>query len=269
MNRRHTNNGRRQRAQARPTTTMPHDNNNDDKSVDRAGDGTGRATLRIELVDKAEIPGGGGTLQLLRRGDDFSIEFESEELMGNRDYLSEQALATMTCERLGSADGDILVGGLGMGFTLGAALSAWSAQASITVAELVPSVVTWAKGPLAHLFNGHLDDPRVRLRLGDVYDEIRTARPESYDAILLDVDNGPDWFVKPENDRLYCDWGLREAYTALRPRGVLAVWSSFSDARFIARLETVGFDVEQVRVPAYPGSRDHWHMIIFASKPAV
>ncbi|MET0363653.1 MAG: spermidine synthase [Sphingobium sp.] len=220
----------------------------------------------IEVIDVAEIPGG-GQLHLLKCGDDYSIQFGKDELMGSRDYLSEQALATMTCARLASNDGHVLVGGLGMGFTLGAALAAWAPTSSILVAELVPQVAEWARGPLAHLFGSHLSDARVSLRLADVHDVIVGER-DHFDAILLDVDNGPDGFMKPENDRLYCNWGLRAAYAALRPSGVLAVWSSYADNSFVDRLESAGFEVEETRMPAYVGANDDWHSIWFASKPA-
>ncbi|HEX7872843.1 MAG TPA: spermidine synthase [Sphingobium sp.] len=220
----------------------------------------------IEVIDVAEIPGG-GQLHLLKCGDDYSIQFGADELMGSRDYLSEQALATMTCARLASKDGHVLVGGLGMGFTLGAALAAWAPTSSILVAELVPQVAEWAKGPLAHLFGTHLTDERVSLRLADVHDVI-VGETDHFDAILLDVDNGPDGFMKPENDRLYCNWGLRAAYAALRPSGVLAVWSSYADTGFADRLESAGFEVEEARMPAYVGANDDWHNIWFASKPA-
>lgn len=219
----------------------------------------------VELLDQADIPGG-GKLLLMKRGSDYSIQFGSEELMGSRDHLSEKALATMACERLESADGHVLVGGLGMGFTLGAALNAWAVTSTIVVAELVPKVVEWANGPLAHLFGSHLSDPRLSVRLNDVYDEIRAVQ-EHYDAILLDVDNGPEGFIQLENDRLYCYWGLREAYLALRPRGVLAIWSAYSDSDFVDRLEATGFEVEVRQLPAYVGSDDQWHTLIFAIRP--
>ncbi|MFT3966340.1 MAG: spermidine synthase [Sphingobium sp.] len=223
----------------------------------------------VEVVDIAQIPGG-GLLHLLRCGDDFSIQFGSDELMGSRDYLSEQALATMTRDRLGRNDARVLVGGLGMGFTLGAALAAWDAPASsIIVAELVPSVATWARGPLAHLSGTHLSDPRVSLQVADVHDVIMAAgnaEADGFDAILLDVDNGPDGFMLAENDRLYCNWGLRAARSALRPGGILSVWSSYADESFGQRLTAAGFDVEEVRMPAYAGANDDWHNIWFASR---
>jgi spermidine synthase len=219
----------------------------------------------MELVDKADIPGG-GALHLWKWGTEFSIQFGTEELMGSRDHLSEQALATMACDRLASPHGHVLVGGLGMGFTLGAALKAWTDTSSFVVAELVPTVVDWAKGPLAHLFGTHLSDPRLSLRLNDVYDEISGVQ-NRYDAILLDVDNGPEGFIQAENERLYCNWGLRETYAALRPCGVLAVWSAYSDPDFVDRLQAIGFEVEVTRLPAYAGSEDEHHTLVFAVRP--
>lgn len=177
------------------------------------------ASRPIEVVDVAEIPGG-GQLHLLKCGEEFSIQFGEDELMGSRDHLSEQALATLTCERLASNDGHVLVGGLGMGFTLGAVLKAWAPGSSVVVAELVPQIVSWAKGHLAHLFGANLSDPRVSIQLEDVHDVI-IKEQDRFDAILLDVDNGPDGFMTPANDRLYCRWGLRATYAALRPSGVL------------------------------------------------
>lgn len=201
----------------------------------------------VEFVDVAEIPGG-GALHLMRRGDEFSIQFGDEELMGSEVWHSEQALATLACERMGNKGGTVLIGGLGMGFTLGAALSALGPDASVVVAELVPKVVAWAKGPLRHIFGDSLVDPRVSLEVSDVHDVI-VRSPATFDAILLDVDNGPDGLIQLANDRLYCNWGLRAAHAALRPGGVLAVWSSYPDAEFLERLITAGFTVEEVTIP--------------------
>lgn len=201
----------------------------------------------VEFVDVAEIPGG-GALHLMRRGDEFSIQFGDEELMGSEVWHSEQALATLACERMGNKGGTVLIGGLGMGFTLGAALSALGPDASVVVAELVPKVVAWAKGPLRHIFGDSLVDPRVSLEVSDVHDVI-VRSPATFDAILLDVDNGPDGLIQLANDRLYCNWGLRAAHAALRPGGVLAVWSSYPDAEFLERLKAAGFTVEDVTIP--------------------
>jgi len=220
----------------------------------------------IETVDVADIPGG-GQLHLLKCGKEFSIQFGSDELMGSQDHVSEMALATLTSERLTRKDGHVLVGGLGMGFTLDAVLAAWTAEAFVTVAELVPQIVVWAKGPLAHLFKKNLADPRVSLRLRDVYDVI-TETSEHFDAILLDVDNGPDGFITPGNDRLYSHAGLAAAYAALRPGGLLSVWSSYSDDCFAGRLEASGFEVDEIILPAYVGSSERWHNIWFAAKPS-
>ncbi|MES2159481.1 MAG: spermidine synthase [Pseudomonadota bacterium] len=202
----------------------------------------------------------------MKSGNDFSIQYGSEELMGSCDHVSEEALATLTCDRLADGHGQVLIGGLGMGFTLGAALSAWSPRSAITVAELVPKIVTWAKGPLAHIFRDHLSDPRLTIEVADVHDVIAGAT-DRYDAILLDVDNGPDGLIQAENERLYCPWGLRSAYAALTVGGVLAIWSAYPAADFDARLAEAGFDVEERRVPAFAGSQDDFHHIWFASKP--
>lgn len=219
----------------------------------------------IELVDTADIPGG-GLLRLLRCGPDFSIQFGEDELMGSQAVDSEKALATLACRRMGKHQDRVLIGGLGMGFTLGAALAALPASATIVVAELVPKVVTWANGPLAHLFGGNLADPRVTIEIRDVHDVIVGA-PGGFDRIMLDVDNGPDGFINLANDRLYCNWGLRAAYAALRPAGVLAIWSAYDDDAFVWRLETAGFAVEQIRIDAGPRERTP-STIWLASKPA-
>lgn len=218
----------------------------------------------IVLVEKADIPGG-GQLHLLQCGPDFSIRFCSDELMGSQDHASERALATLACERVGAERGDVLIGGLGMGFTLRAALGAWGPAAKITVAELVPQVVAWAEGPLAHLFGADLRDERVSIAIADVHDLIADAEG-AFDAILLDVDNGPDGFIRLENDRLYCNWGLRAAYAALRPAGLLAVWSAYPDPAFAQRLEAVGFTVEEVEISEKGDGDGQLHTIWLASK---
>ena len=216
------------------------------------------------FVDVAEIPGG-GALNLVRWGDYFSITFGDDELMGSHVRHSEQALATLACEKLGDRSGTVLIGGLGMGFTLGAALAAWGPAAQVVVAELVPKVVDWAGGHLSHIFGTSLADPRVTLEVVDVHDVIIRA-PASFDAILLDVDNGPDGLIQLANDRLYCNWGLRAIHAALRPGGVVAIWSSYSDADFHARLESAGFAVEEITIPAEQYEADVSHTIWLACK---
>ena len=193
-------------------------------------------------LDTAQVPGG-GKLRLMQRGAEFSIRLDSNELMNSRLTATEQALATIACEKIRTrVQQKVLIGGLGMGFTLRAALVVLGQDSQIIVAELVPAVVAWARGPMATLFGDSLTDPRVRIRETDVSEMIRAARSE-YDAILLDVDNGPEGITREANDRLYDVDGLTSAYMALRPGGVLAVWSSTPDAKFTARLNMTGFDV--------------------------
>lgn len=217
------------------------------------------------FIDAADIPGG-GALHLVRWGEDYSIQYDDEELMGSQVRHSEQALATLVCDRLPDKSGSVLIGGLGMGFTLGAALQAWGPDARVLVAELVPKVVTWANGPLAHIFGNSLADPRVAVEVADVHDVIART-PAGYDAILLDVDNGPDGLIQLANDRLYCNWGLRSARAALRPGGILAIWSSYSDAGFFERLERAGFDVDEITIRADSFGVEANHTIWLAATP--
>lgn len=218
-----------------------------------------------ELIGIAQIPGG-EELRLFRRGGDFMIVLDRNELMSTRMSGSEEALATMTCERLGERKAPhILIGGYGMGFTLRAALGKLDAQASVTVAELVPQIIEWARGPMADLADGCLDDPRVILRERDVAMVIADG-VGAYDAILLDVDNGPDGLVRLANDRLYTSSGLASAKAALRPGGVLAIWSAASDPAFARRLAQAGFSVEEVAVKARSNGKGPRHVIWFASK---
>ncbi|WP_255326543.1 spermidine synthase [Sphingobium sp. EM0848] len=205
-------------------------------------------------------------MYLLKCGKEFSIQFGNDELMGSQDHVSEMALATLTSERLAKKDGHVLAGGLGMGFTLDAVLASWASDAFVTVAELVPQIIVWAKGPLAHLFKENLMDPRLSLHLRDVHNIIAETS-EHFDAILLDVDNGPDGFITPLNDRLYSHAGIAAAYAALRPGGLLSVWSSYTDDCFAGRLEASGFKVDEIILPAYIGSTERWHNIWFAAKP--
>jgi spermidine synthase len=211
------------------------------------------------LLDTAQIPGG-GELRLRRRGPEFAIMLGGNQLMSNRLSATEQALATIACDKFRATKRPrILIGGLGMGFTLRAALAVLGPQAKIAVAELVPAVVAWARGPMAELFGGCLDDPRVTIHETDVGDLIRAGRA-AYDAILLDVDNGPEGLSRKANDRLYDQKGLRAAHAALRPGGVLAVWSSKPNSNFTARLRKAGFDVKEnpLRAKGPRGGAQHF-----------
>lgn len=219
------------------------------------------------LLDSAQIPGNGGELRLYRRNDEFSIKLSGRagELMNSRVHDSEDALAEQSCARLADpARARVLVGGLGMGFTLAAVLRRLGADAQVVVAELVPAVVAWNRGPLAALAAHPLADPRVSVHEGDVGAVLRAAR-QAYDAILLDVDNGPEGLTRKQNDWLYGVDGLHAAYAALRPRGILAVWSAGPDRDFAQRLRKVGFTVDDVRVRAHAGKGAR-HVIWFAER---
>ena len=216
-------------------------------------------------LDKAEMPGG-GELRLMRRGAEFSIMAGRLELMNSRLSGSEKALAQLSCAKIGDRPRPrMLIGGLGMGFTLRAALAELGPDARIVLAELVPAVVAWARGPLAEIFGGSLTDPRVTLCEEDVRDRIASA-PSSYDAILLDVDNGPEGLTRKANDGLYDMAGLGAARRALRPGGVLAIWSSAPDEKFARRLRKAGFGVDEVPVRAN-GARGARHVIWIATNP--
>jgi len=214
-------------------------------------------------LDTAIVPDSGGTLKLMQRGSEFSIMAGARTLMNSRASGSEMALATLVCARL-HGHCSVLIGGYGMGFTLRAALGELAGDARILVAELVPAVMAWARGPMAGLTAGCLDDPRVIVHEGNVGDVI-ASRPAGFDAIILDVDNGPDGFSRDANDRLYNVKGLVAARNALRPKGILAVWSAAPDDEFTRRLGTAGFAVEKVKARANKG-RGGWHTIWIATK---
>jgi len=216
-----------------------------------------------ELIGTAAVPGG-QDLQLFRRGDDFMIVLDRNELMSSRMSGSEEALAMMTCARLDMARAPhLLIGGYGMGFTLRAALAGLPPEARVTLVELVPEIIAWARGPMAAMTAGCLDDPRVQLISGDVAAAIGAAQ-RAYDAILLDVDNGPDGLVRAANDQIYSIRGLALARAALKPGGVLAIWSAAPDEAFTRRLKHAGFKVEEVSVRARSNGKGPKHVIWFA-----
>jgi len=218
------------------------------------------------LLDSAQVPGNGGELHLYQRGDEFSIKIVGRgELMNSRVHGSEEALAEHTCARLvGCSNPRLLIGGLGMGFTLAAALRRLGDQAQVVVAELVPAVVTWNRGLLGEPAAHRLQDPRVIVQEKDVARLIK-AEQQAYDAILLDVDNGPEGLTRKKNNWLYSVSGLNAAYAALRPQGVLAVWSAGPAPEFLQRLRKVGFEVDEMRVRAH-GSKGARHIIWFARR---
>ncbi|MCA6121155.1 spermidine synthase [Bradyrhizobium sp. WSM 1704] len=218
-----------------------------------------------EKIDTARIPGSADELRLMRRGHEFSIKLGTNELMNSRLSGSEAALATLAAKRIEKvARPHVLIGGLGMGFTLRAALAVLGRKATIVVAELVPQVIAWARGPMAEIFGDSLDDPRVEIREVDVARLIERHKL-GFDAILLDVDNGPEGLTRKANDALYDVSGLRTAQAALRPGGVLAVWSSGPNPKFTKSLRQAGFAVNEVAVRATGRGGGARHVIWIAT----
>ncbi|MEE4454042.1 spermidine synthase [Novosphingobium resinovorum] len=218
------------------------------------------------VLGQAFVPDG-VELRLVQHGADFTILLEDNELMSTQANASEEALAVMTCEKLSNRDTpQLLIGGYGMGFTLRAALAVLGDEASIMVAEIVPEILAWARGPMKTITDGCLDDPRVRVIGEDVALLIDSAW-EAYDAILLDVDNGPEGLTRQLNDGLYSVQGLQRAMLALRPGGILAIWSAFPEPLFTQRLHDVGYDVTETVVRARANNKGFRHLIWFARKP--
>ena len=220
-----------------------------------------------QQIDTARVPGADVELRLMRRGSEFSMMLGANELMNSRLSGSEEALATLACRRIDAVKSPhLLIGGLGMGFTLRAALAVLGSDARIMVAELVGAVITWARGPMADIFGDSLGDPRASILTADVADVIQ-SHPAAFDAILLDVDNGPEGLIRKANDALYNSNGLQVIRRALRPRGVLAVWSSGPHPAFSKRLRDAGFDVNEVALRATAKRSGAHHVIWFATKP--
>ena len=220
-----------------------------------------------KLLDQAPTPGNGAELRLYQHDRDYSIKAGNYELMNSRIYGSEDALAKLGCQNIAANPfACVLIGGLGMGYTVRTALDHLGIRARVVVAELVPAVVKWNRGVLAHLAGRPLDDQRVTVRESDVAQVIRDANG-SYDAILMDVDNGPQGLVRKDNDWLYGRDGLNAAFAALRPMGVMAVWSSGPDAGFARRLRRAGFEVDEVKVRARGGGgKGGAHHVIWTAR---
>lgn len=224
--------------------------------------------LPREEIARARIPGG-DSLTLVSHGRDFVIMLGRDELMGTRMRFSEEQLAQLTLARLTAAAPRVLIGGYGMGFTYRAALAALPPQGQVTVAEVVPEILDWAKGPLAGLTGDSLADPRGRVVIADVAalvdDAVDDTTPR-YDAILLDVDNGPDGIVRDGNERLYTRTGIARLRDALNVGGVLAIWSAADDHKFTRRLMDSGLEVDVQTVRARPNNKGPRHTIWFASR---
>ena len=221
-----------------------------------------------QLIGRAQTPGGGAELILYQRGSEFSIKADNWELMNSRTYGSEEAMAKLGCQNLANHPGPrVLIGGLGMGYSVRTALDILAKDAQVVVAELVPAVVEWNRGILAELAGRPLDDGRVELHEADVVQLIKGAGG-SYDAIMLDVDNGPEAIVRKGNDWLYSMPGLAATYAALRRGGTLAVWSACPQPAFVRRLRRTGFQVDEVKVRASGGSnrKKGAHHVVWMAK---
>lgn len=219
-----------------------------------------------ELLGEARTPDG-TDLRLTRHSTEFVILANGQSLMSSRMHGSEEALATIGCRRAGLLDApSVLVGGLGMGFTLRAVLDVLPAHARVVVSELMPAVVEWNRGPLGPLANHPLKDARVQLEVNDVAATLR-SNPGTFDAVLLDVDNGPAALTSANNSRLYDNDGVATARAALRPGGVLAVWSAREYRKFEQRLSYCGFAVEVARVRGRLKSGGPRHVIVMGHLP--
>ncbi len=222
--------------------------------------------LPRKLIEKARTPDGQGELHLYQRADEFSISFNGRELMGSRQHGSETMLAELACRPVaGRPRARVLVGGLGLGYTLAAALPILRDDATVVVAELVPAVVRWNRDLLGHLAGHPLNDRRVIVQEHDVCVLLRNEQ-SGYDAVLLDVDNSPDSMTQKSNAWLYSDEGLPVIYMALRPRGVLAVWSAGPDRGFTHRLRAAGFTAREKTVSARESGKGARHTIWVAAR---
>jgi spermidine synthase len=220
-----------------------------------------------KLLDTTKTPDGKSELTLFQRGEELSIRIDGAELMNSRMHASEDALAELACERIRARSGArVLIGGLGLGYTLRAALDHLGPDAEVTVAELVPAVVRWNLGPVGHLAGHPLADPRTQIAERDVAHVI-AERPGAWDAILLDVDNGPDALLQEANARLYGPRGLAATWKALRPGGIFGIWSAGPDDRFTKHLRRANFHVETTIVRARGRQGGARHLLWLAVRP--
>jgi len=220
-----------------------------------------------KILGTAHTPDRAGELQLSQRGDDFFVSYNGKELMNSRMHGSEDLLAEFACKPIaGRPQARVLVGGLGLGYTLAAALAVVRKDAAVVVAELVPAVVRWNRSLCGHLAGHPLEDPRVSVDERDVCAVLKKAR-SGFDAVMLDVDNSPDSMTQESNDWLYGAKGLAAIYRALRPQGVLTVWSAAPDSSFGRRLGRAGFEVQEKTVSARGCGRGGLHTIWIARRP--
>lgn len=218
------------------------------------------------LLEKVSTSKNNEELTLYQRDAEYSIKVGNHQLMNSRAHKSEDALGKLACAKIsGQAKQNVLIGGLGMGFTLRVALNNLKANARVTVAELLPAVVKWNRTFLAHLANNPLDDKRVSVYEGDVGKKINTAQ-DFYDCIVLDVDNGPQGMTQKGNDNLYTIKGLKAAYAALKSKGILAIWSASPDIAFTKRLQKTGFKVEETRVYTHAGRKGGGQAIVWIAQ---
>ena len=220
-----------------------------------------------ETIDRVKIPGHEQEITLQKRGEEFSIRTAGVELMNSRVHGSEDELARLTCDRLIHRTGlRILIGGLGMGFTLASALKHTAKDSKIVVSELIPAVILWNREYLGHLSGMPLNDPRVQVKEEDVAKTIQDKK-SFWDAILLDVDNGPEGLTQKENNRLYGSSGLKASFCALRPGGILSVWSAGDNEAFTLSLRQCGFHTEKKTVRSRNSQKGGRHFLWFAQKP--
>ena len=220
----------------------------------------------LDLLGQA-VSRDGTVLKLVRRTNEYIILADGKSLMSSLMHGSEEALATFACRRARTLEQpSVLIGGLGMGFTLRATLDILPPDAQVVVAEIVPAVVEWNRGPLGPLAGQPLEDKRVRVELDDVAVTLGSHRGQ-FDAVLLDVDNGPTAFTTSSNNAgLYDDRGITAAFAALKTDGVLAVWSAREDRKFEQRLRHGRFAVEVERVRGRLKKGGPWHTIFLGHK---
>jgi spermidine synthase len=221
------------------------------------------------LIERSETPDG-TRLELMRRGDQYSIRANGELLMNSRVHGSEEALAELALQALAAPArprARLLVGGLGCGYTLAAALARLGPEASVSVAEIAPAVVRWNRGVLGELNGKPIEDPRVNVLESDICQLFRSPQ-QRFDVILLDVDNGPRAVARASNGWLYTPAGLAAIRATLNPRGVLAIWSAGPEVGFSDRLRATGFEVVLQRTPARAGRTRQRHWIWLATCPA-